>query len=97
MSDKDKAATLPDVGKAPAPAPNVSRETRMATVLTEGVFATNPAAVARLRRGDTVPFEDCGWCHVQAGQRIDLAGLDPFIVASMKANGIIAAGGGSDG
>lgn len=51
------------------------------------LFPTDAAAIGRLKRGDTVPPEDCGWVQALAPGAIDLGALDPFVAASIEKNG----------
>lgn len=49
-------------------------------------FPTDPAAIARMKRGDRVPDELCGWVSVDAGTAVDTAEIDPWIVLSLERN-----------
>ena len=48
------------------------------------LFPTDAAAITRLKRGDSVPAEDCGWVQALAPGAIDLGALDPFVAASIE-------------
>lgn len=44
-------------------------------------------AIDRLKRGDTVPAEDCGWVLAPAGTVCREADFDPFVWKSLKRMG----------
>lgn len=56
----------------------------------ESVYPTNPDAIARIKRGDTVPFEDCEWARGLPGQTVRAGDFDPFLWSSFLANSLVA-------
>ena len=67
-----------------APRPTGRKLRRLAC---DVLFPTDAAAIARLKRGDSVPPEDCGWVQALVPGAIDLGALDPFMAASLEKNG----------
>ena len=54
----------------------------------ESIYPTE--SLDRFARGDTVPFEDCGWVHVNAGTVCRREDFSDWQWASFKANGLVA-------
>lgn len=74
----------------PAPEAAVKAERRAGgrrLVTVDCMFPTKSEAIERLKRGDSVPWDDCGWRSVKAGATLDCGALDPFVVASLERNG----------
>jgi len=58
-------------------------------VINGGTYPGNAKVIPRLAKGEDVPTEECQWVEVTPGQVLDSEKLDPRIVKSLLANGIV--------
>ena len=58
-------------------------------VVQGGIYPGNAKVIARRARGENVPDAECRWTEVEPGQMLESEELDPRIVRSLRANGIV--------